>query len=169
MTAEKGNNQKLHFAEFLDKFEQVDPPVTVLSDIHQECEERNGFLPEHLIHTFLPQLAGKSDALEVIPCFKFLINEQVFAIVVWVADVLDYHYYMYTMDMQLNIIAECSIASTKMVDNEIYHTIAQIDEELLVHSITSSSSEPDALLSPSTDSIVVIRDIDDDGSITVVQ
>lgn len=123
------------FEHFLEKFPEVDLPVTLSEDIHLEFSRLNDPLPQAMIEQYLNE-AGDivvDEFTEFVPCFSLKKTENFHAIVYWIGALLDYQYVMMTFDKTGNRISHHVIAGTKLIDNALLRSVATIDEEWIIY------------------------------------
>lgn len=89
---ETDKNTQIRFADFLDRFEEVEWPVVLTEESYQEFSRQNRPLPQLLIEAFLSPFEHIDEHTEFIPCLKWEITKDIMALVYWKAGLLNYSY-----------------------------------------------------------------------------
>lgn len=128
---------KIKLKHFLDKFPEVELPVTLRDDSHHDFAQTNDPLPAEMIQEYIVHYeATEPDELtEYIACFQLPIEKKDFkAVVYWKAGLLNYDYVLATYDIKIgSMIDKRAIAGTKVVGNSVKLIIALIKEDLSIH------------------------------------
>ena len=91
---------RIRFSDFLDKFPEVDLPVTLSDDLHHTFSAENDPLPAEMIEQFILPLedAPADDMTEFIAGFRIKESFDIHALVYWRAGLLNYQYVLVTFD-----------------------------------------------------------------------
>ena len=131
----------LKFAHFLDKFPEIELPVTLGEDTHHYFSRNNEPLPDQMIQEFIFPLEEDLDELtEFVPCFKILGTKNFHAIVYWRAGLMNYQYVLVTFTEKGLLIDKRVIAGTFSDGQVLTQSVATIDEDWII-SIASGQSE----------------------------
>lgn len=124
--------QRFIFPNFVAKFPPVTMPVTLGEDTHHAFGTENDPLSDAMIEQFiLPLEPGTAldEFTEYIPCFAIEDTQQFIALVWWKATLLNYEYILATFTAKGELIDRKVIAKTSVEDDQIFRSIAHINEE----------------------------------------
>jgi hypothetical protein len=121
---------KIPFPEFLKRFPEVQPPVTLRDDTNRDFEANDPLslaMIDEYIGFYEPTQAD--DMTEYMAGFSLPKQENYQAVVYWRAALLNYDYVLATYNSKTGkMIDKKSIAGTKVVGDQLRHTVATIDE-----------------------------------------
>jgi len=123
---------------FLDYFPEVELPVTMAEDTITTIDSMNEVLQKAMIeHYIIPWETGQDidEYTEFVPCFKLPdTSENYHAVVYWKGGLLKYEYLLVTFDKKEGkLISRKSIAGTIADGDVLKKSVAQIDEDLIIH------------------------------------
>jgi hypothetical protein len=121
---------KVTFNDFLKRFPEVAPPVTLRDDTNRDFEA-NDPLSDNMIAEYIGfyEPTHADDMTEYMAGFSLPKQENYRALVYWRAALLNYDYVLATYNPKTGkMIDKKAIAGTKVVGNQLRHTIATIDE-----------------------------------------
>ena len=124
--------QRYIFPDFVAKFPPVSMPVTLGEDTHHAFGTANDPLSDAMIEQFiLPLEAGAvlDEFTEYIPCFAIDDTQQFIALVWWKATLLQYEYILATFTAKGELIDRKVIAKTTVENDNIFRSVAVINEE----------------------------------------
>jgi len=125
-------------SHFLEYFPEVELPVTISEESILTFDSMNEVLPKQLIEHYIIKWEGNQEIdeyTEFIPCFRLPdSSEDYHAIVYWKGGLLKYEYLLVTIDKRKDtLITRKSIAGLISDGNQIKQSVAQIDEDLIIH------------------------------------
>lgn len=134
--------------QFLEFFPLVELPVTVTEDSIVVFDSRNDVLPKAGIEQFIISWEGGQEIdeyTEFVPCFRLPdTSEDYHAIVYWKGGLLKYEYLLVTFDKKEGkLINRKSIAGTIAEGSLIKKSVAQIDEDLIIHIMAGVGADND--------------------------
>ena len=123
------------FKHLLNKFPEIELPVTLNAETHHIFSRENDPLPEGLIREYLQiDTHGEYDDLtEFVACFRIPSPPAYTALVYWKAQLMEYSYWLMTFEPNGRPIGSKVIAGTKSNGTTILTRIATIDEEGIIH------------------------------------
>jgi hypothetical protein len=155
----------LKFAHFLDKFPEIEPPVTLGEETHHHFSRNNQPLSDQMIREFIFPLEEDLDELtEFVPCFKILGTKNFYAVVYWRAGLMNYQYVLVTFTEKGLLIDKRVIAGTFSDGQVLTQSVANIDEDWII-SIASGQSEGASTDYNATDSTAYQLELLPDGKI----
>ena len=123
--------QKVDFNHFLEKFPELELPVTLSEESQLEFSRQNEPLPPLMVAQFiLPLEEEQPDELtEYIACFRLPETHVFHALVYWRGALLDYQYILVTFTKEGRPIDKRPIAGTFSDGRSLTRTITTIDED----------------------------------------
>ena len=123
------------FSDFLEKFPEVELPVSLTDDSLQEFSKNNDPLPSAMIQQFLAEDASdvESEFIEYIACCRIPQTFDIHAIVYWKADVMNYEYVLVTFEKNGKPIDKKVIAGTKIEQDMLVRSVATIDTDWIIY------------------------------------
>jgi len=143
---------KINFDYFLEKFPEIDLPITLTEDSHFDFGRNNQPLPIEMVNQFLVPKEDPSidEYTEYIPCFRLKKTEKFHAIVHWKASLLNYQYIMTTYDLKGIVIDRSILAGTKAVDDSLLRSVATIDEDWIIYVMAGVASYEEDTFDPAS-------------------
>lgn len=134
--------QRISFQHFLEKFPEIDLPITLSEDIHFEFSRNNDPLSDVAIQQFIirHEEASDDEHVEYVPCFRLKKTEKFHAVVYWKASLLNYQYVLLTFDLKENLIDRSIIAGTKVEKDTLMRSVATIDEDWIIYVMAGVAS-----------------------------
>ncbi|MEL6863606.1 MAG: hypothetical protein AAFP19_04265 [Bacteroidota bacterium] len=134
--------QSIAFEHFLEKFPEIELPVTLGADTHHTFSENNEPLPALMIQQFITNIEGEEvdEFTEYIPCFRVPDTPDFHAIVYWKASLLQYEYTLLTFTKKGAIIDKKGIAGTKAKGKVLAQSVATIDDDWIIHIVGGVAS-----------------------------
>ena len=130
--------KKVTFKQFLSAFSSLELPFQLSADSHTIFDKENKTLPFRIIDQFLPEIAAShNEYVEYIPCIKHLIEDGLYGIILWKADLLVYDFILITMTDKGQYIDHRPICGMYTEDEIIHQSVANFDEDFLIHVIQS--------------------------------
>ena len=132
----------MNLNEFLSFFPEVELPVTLSEETIDIFSKNNKVLPQEAIVKYIgawEEIEG--DTTEYVPCLMLPHEDDFTAIVYWRGALMQYDYFLVTLDKKGDLIARKSIASTKVEGELIKRSVASIDNDLIIHIIAGASYE----------------------------
>ncbi len=128
------------FESFLSYFPEIIPPITLTEDSIDHINATNDPLPYQLIHDFIEAWEPSDDLefTEYVPCLKLPKINQFNTIVYWKASLMRYDFIMATIDDKGSLINRKPICGTLVEDNLIKKSVANIDEDYIIHIVAGA-------------------------------
>lgn len=122
---------RVSFSHFLEKFPEIDLPVTLNDESHHLFSRENDPLPEPMIAQFIHPVEEEADdeCTEYIACFRLKDTHGFHAVVYWRAGLMNYHYMMVTFTKQGDIIDKRVIGGTFSDGETLTQAVGTIDED----------------------------------------
>lgn len=128
--------------QLLEYFPEVELPVSLTEETVVTFSNSNIPLPGGLIaQTISTWETGDEEFVEYIPCFKIDGREHFVGIVYWKGELLTYEYILVTFDKQGKMIQRKPISSVHADGSTVKKSVAQIDEDLIIHIMAGESSD----------------------------
>ena len=141
-------NKKATFQDFLHKFPVIELPITLTQDLSLVFSKENEPLNTELIHEFIiPHgLEEPTEFTEYVPCFRLEQKDDYEAVVIWIADLLTYYYWILIYDKQGGFLDRYRIAGTKTKGQALVQMIGVIKDDRTIFGIEGEHDlSPDAL------------------------
>jgi hypothetical protein len=131
-------DQKVRFSHFIEKFPEIDLPITLNIDSHHIFSQQNDPLNAIIIDQFIApfELEPMDDYTEYIACFRLPNTYDINAVVYWKAGLLTYQYTLLTFDKNGRGIDKKVIAGTFSDGDLLTQSVATIDEDWTIHVVT---------------------------------
>lgn len=128
------------FAQFLEKFPEIPPPITLGEETHHHFSNNNDPLPDLMVRQFiLPLEEDADDFTEFVPCFRIMATNKFFAVVYWRAGLMNYQYTLATFTEKGLLIDKRVIAGTFSDGKVLTQSVATIEDDWVI-SIASGQS-----------------------------
>jgi len=128
------------FSEFLSFFPEVDLPITLSEETIEVFSRNNKVLPLEGIAEYIGQWEDiDDDTTEYIPCIQLPHQDDYIGIIYWRGAILQYDYYLVTLDKKGQLISRKSIASTKIDGEIIKRSVASIDNDLIINIVAGAT------------------------------
>lgn len=145
----KDNNkkkEKVSFAHFLERFPEIELPVTLTDREHHTFSADNAPLPMAAIEQFLlpvEEMEEMDEFTEFIPCFSLPGTEEFgfTAIVYWKAQLLHYEYVMATFSKKGKLIDRKVIAGISSRESEVKQSVVTIDDDWMIYIVEGVKDE----------------------------
>ena len=135
---------KIKFDSFAQKFPEIELPITLRDDSHHDFEQ-NSPLSDEMIAEFISRYEATiiDEYTEYVACFCLpkAAKQAYQAVVYWKAALLQYDYVLATYSSDGNMIDKKAIAGTKAIADTVQHTIATIDEKLVIFVAEGAATE----------------------------
>ncbi|MCB0376401.1 MAG: hypothetical protein KDD04_10820 [Sinomicrobium sp.] len=143
---------KMSFSHFLEKFPEVDLPVTLAEESHHAFSLKNDPLPALLIEQFILPLEVREvdDYTEFIPCMRIPDTHEFHAIIYWRAGLLNYQYTLACFTKKGELIDKRVIAGTFSDGDTLTTSVATIDEDWLIYIVSGQARPGDRNYDPSS-------------------
>ncbi len=140
----KQKTDKIKFEHFIEKFPEIDLPITLGENTHHQFSGQNPPLPALMIERFVLPLEKDVDELtEFVACFRIKETSNFHAIVYWRAGLMNYIYTLATFTQKGLLIDKRVIAGTFSNGQLLTQSVATIDEDWLIV-IASGQSDSSA-------------------------
>jgi len=134
--------QKISFQQFLEKFPEIELPVTITNDSQVEFSRHNEPLSAIMIEHFIKNIDGmeEDEYTEFVPCLKLPQTIEFHAIVVWKASLMNYQYVLLTFNKKGQLLDKAVIAGTYSDGDMLVQSVAQIEEDWIINIVSGKSS-----------------------------
>jgi len=139
------------FNLFLSSFPEEKLPVTFSSENVSYFSENNKPLRLELIQRFILQgtpADQEDEYTEYVACCRIPLNKEVHALVYWRGSLMHYAYYLCTFTKNGVLINREVIAGLTFDGKSVHHTVATIDEDLIIERISGAQDEQESLYDP---------------------
>lgn len=163
MKKTSNQSQKVDFRHFLEKFPELEMPVTLGEDTHHAFSEKNDPLPPQLILQFLqPFEETQADEFtEYVACFRIKGTAGFEAVVYWRAALMDYRYILVTFTRNGISIDRKVIAGTYADEDQITRSVATIDEDLSITIATGQTDHLSGQFDPRSSTVISLEILPD--------
>lgn len=122
---------KISFQHFLEKFPEVEFPITLGEDTHHFFSSKNDPLPGLMIEQFiLPVEEEEVDEFtEFVACFRLPAQKEYQAIVYWRAGLLNYQYQLVTFGKDEKMIDKRVIGGSFYDGDQLTQSVATLEED----------------------------------------
>ncbi|MFK7946012.1 MAG: hypothetical protein AB8G11_00360 [Saprospiraceae bacterium] len=138
--------QRVSFANFLNRFEEVELPISIGTETHLDFSSQNNPLPVAMIDKFLIKtgvMMELDEFTEVVPVMKIPNTDGFHAVIVWKAGLMKYEYWLMTFDKMERLIDKRNIAGTKVINNLLLHAVVSVTEQWEIHVIQNGRAADD--------------------------
>ncbi len=130
------------FQEFLSFFPPVELPVTLSEETIDVFSRNNKVLPMEGIVEYIGQWEEiEGDTTEFIPCIRLPEQDDYIGLIYWRGAIMQYDYFLVTLNNKGGLISRKSIASTKIEGDIIKRSVASIDNDFIIHIIAGASKD----------------------------
>lgn len=145
-------NQKTSFTDFLEKFPEVELPITLSEDSHHDFSKTNKPLSAEMTRAYLSNLETVEidEYTEYIPCFKLPETHGFHAIVYFKAGLMNYEYVLITFNKEGLSIDKKIIAGTKVEGNQLQRTVATIEDDWIIYCVRGVANANNPVYDSST-------------------
>ena len=149
------SNKTISFEYFLEKFPEVELPLTLGEKAHLDFSSTNDPLPDVLIGQMLLPLEEQpmDEFSEFIACFKVPNTCEFHAVVYWRAMLMDYKYTLVTFTKKGILIDKRVIAGTFSDGEVLTRSVATIDEDWVIVVVSGQVSSAEATYDASTSTV----------------
>ena len=143
---EMAKTQRVSFANFLNRFEEVELPISIGTETHLDFSSQNNPLPVAMVDKFLVEtgvIEGLDEFTEIVPLMKIPNTDDFHAVIVWKAGLMEYEYLMLTFDKMERLIDKRNIAGTKVIDNLLLHAVVSITDQWEIHVVQNGRAADD--------------------------
>ena len=133
---------KVRFEYFLEKFPEIELPVTLTDDSAMEFSQKNDPLPPQMIRQFIGN-ADDDEFTEYIACMRIPKTYDFHAIIYWKAALMHYQYVLATYTKKGELIDKSVIAGTYSDGKSLTKSVATIEEDWIIY-IVSGQAAADA-------------------------
>ncbi len=145
--------QQIEFKYFLEKFPELELPITLGEESHHIFSQNNEPLPSAMVEQFLAPLEEDpvDELTEFVTCFSLPDTKKFHAVVYWKAGLLNYQYRLVTFDLQGKLVDHKVIAGTHADDGVITLSVATIKEDWLIIIVSGQTyADPKATSDPTS-------------------
>ena len=132
---------KVRFAHFLEKFPEVELPVTLAEEAHHAFSLQNNPLPALMIEQFILPLEEQEvdDFTEFVPCMRIPETHEFHAIIYWRAGLMNYHYTLACFTKKGELIDKRVIGGTFSDGDTLTTSVATIDEDWVIYIVSGQA------------------------------
>lgn len=122
---------KVSFQHFLEKFPEVELPLTLGEDTHHVFSQKNDPIPPLMIEEYILPLEDEEvdEFTEFIACFRLPAQKEYQAIVYWKAGLLNYQYMLATFGKDEKLIDKRVIGGTYYDGEQLTQSVATVKED----------------------------------------
>lgn len=122
---------KVSFQGFLEKFPEVEFPITLGEDTHHAFSIKNDPIPARMVEEYIFPLEEDAvdDLTEFVACFRLPAQKEYQAIVYWKAGLLNYQYVLATFGKDEKLIDKRVIGGTFYDGDRLTQSVATIKED----------------------------------------
>ncbi len=137
--------RRISFSHFLEKFPEVELPVTLGEEAHHAFARENSPMPVQMIEQFILPIEQEpaDDYTEFVACMKIPKTGDFHAIIYWRAGLLNYQYTLATFTNKGEWIDKRVIAGTFSDGEMLTTSVATIDEEWVIYVVTGRAGAAD--------------------------
>ena len=140
--------QKISFEYFLEKFPEIELPVTLSDDSASEFSKKNDPLPAQMIQEFIDD--QEDEFTEYIACLRISNTHDFHAIIYWKAALLNYQYILTTYDKKGKLIDKSVIAGTYSDGKSLTKSVATIEEDWIIYIVSGQTAANTSTYDPTT-------------------
>lgn len=146
------NKDDKQFKQFINKFPEVDLPVTVTEETNIVFSAQNMPINDEMIRKYIALYETEpiDEYTEYVPCFRLKKTGDIYALVYWKAGLLTYQYYLTTYNKNGVQLAKQKIAGLVTHGEEITQAVANIEEDWIVYVVQNSVDKNKEILENST-------------------
>ncbi len=132
---------KVSFHDFLDKFPEIELPVTLTNDTQLEFSRSNEPLPQAMVAKLIAAIEGEDpdEFTEFVPCLKIPKTHDFHAIVYWKAGLMSYQYILATLTKKGELIDKAAIAGTYSDGESLVQSVATIEDDWIIYIISGKT------------------------------
>lgn len=131
------------FSDFLDRFPDLELPLTFSEDTVRTISRETPPLSPELIEQFLlPIEPGQaSEMTEFVACLRLPENDRYAGVVYWRADLLQYHYTLATFNPKTQELIDRQVIAGVSYDGEdVTQTQAVLNETLMIYQVSGQAN-----------------------------
>lgn len=132
------SNQKLNFGHFLEKFPEIDLPITLTEESATTFSRTNDPFSTVLIQEYILPIEQEEidDLTEYVPCIRISKTHGFFAVIYWKAALLSYQYILATFSKNGELIDRKVIAGTYSDGETLVQSVATIEEDWIIYVVS---------------------------------
>ena len=133
--------QKVKFIHFLEKFPEIELPITLSDESQLDFSRNNQPFHPLMINQFILPIEGieMDEFTEYIPCFKIPKTFDIHAVVFWKATLMNYQYHLVTFDKKGNLLDKAVIAGTYSDGEVLVQSVATIEDDWIIYIVSGKS------------------------------
>ncbi len=136
------------FEYFLEKFPEIELPITLSDDSAIEFSKQNNPLPAPMIAQFID--AEQDEFTEYIACVRIPNTFDFHAIIYWKATLMSYQYVLATYTKKGILIDKAVIAGTYSDGKSLTKSVATIEEDWIIYIVSGQTAADAPTYDPST-------------------
>lgn len=141
----------ISFRQFLEKFPEVELPVTLSEETARIFSKENLPLPALMVEQFLLTPEEKEqldDMTEFVPCFRVPQTHDFHAIVYWRGALMDHQFVMLTFSKDGRPLDRRVLAGVYSNGVEIVQSVAQVEDDWTIYVVSGKQKVSDQLGRP---------------------
>ena len=129
------------FNDFIEKFPEVDLPITLNDESHHIFSRQNDPLSNQMIERFIYPILEEEPSVygEFLACFRIKDTYDFHAIVFWKAELMDYQYILATFNKKGLLIDKRVIGGTYSDGKLLTQSVATIDDDWSILVVSGQS------------------------------
>jgi len=140
--------QTINFKHFLEKFPEIELPITLSDDSAIEFSKNNEPLPAQMIQEFIDD--QEDEFTEYIACLRIPKTLDFHAIIYWKAALLNYQYILATYTKNGKLIDNSVIAGTYSDGKSLTKSVATIEEDWIIYIVSGQTAANASTYDPTT-------------------
>ena len=137
-----GQQQEIHFLDYIAVYPEIEPPVTLTDDSQVAFSRYNKQFKPIMIDKFLAmsEKGAIDEFTEFVPCLKIPNTKDFYAVIYWKASLMNYQYILVTYDKSGVLVDKAIIAGTSSPNGEdLVRSVASIDEDWIITIVSGAS------------------------------
>jgi hypothetical protein len=139
---------KISFEHFLEKFPEIELPITLSDDSAVEFSKQNDPLPAQMIQQFID--IEEDEFTEYIACVRIPNTHDFHAVIYWKAALMNYQYILATYTKNGKPIDKSVIAGTYSDGKSLTKSVATIEEDWIIYIVSGQAAANAPTYDPST-------------------
>ncbi len=142
---------KISFHQFLEKFPEIELPVTLTDEKITEFSAVNDPLPQLMIRQFISD--DDDEFTEYIACLRIPQTHDFHAVIYWKASLMNYQYVLATYSKTGTLIDKSVIAGTYSDGNSVTRSVATIEEDWIIYIVSGKTKVAASAYDASTSNV----------------
>jgi hypothetical protein len=131
---ERKTAPRVRFSDFVEKFPEVELPVTLNEEQQMLFSRRNDPLSDSMIEQYiLPHEPEHDEFTEYVPCLSYPATQGFHALVYWKGSLMRHEFILATYSRKGDSIDRKHLSGTRSKDGRIIQSIATLEEDWMIH------------------------------------